>query len=248
MVAPEAHPFATSGGLSEVVGALSAALAGLGHRITTIIPRYARVPLTAGEAAHPEFRATLDLGGRTQPVAFVRREVGDGIAAVFVDAPELFGREGLYGTSQGDYPDNAFRFAVFARAALEYLRLRGERPSVIHAHDWQAGLVPAYQKMLFSPDPLVGGVPAVFTVHNLAFQGIFPASTIPQIGLPWDVLHVQAMEFWGQISYLKSGINFSERITTVSPAYAKEALSPAGGFGLDGVLARRADDFTGILN
>lgn len=248
MVTPEAHPFATSGGLSEVVGALSSALSSLGHRITTIMPRYARVQLTAEEAARPEFRATLELGGRTQPVAFVRREVGERAGVVFVDAPELFDRDGLYGTSQGDYPDNALRFAVFARAALEYLRLRGERPSVIHAHDWQAGLVPAYQKMLFSPDPIVGGVPAVFTVHNLAFQGLFPASTVPQIGLPWDVLHVQAMEFWGQISYLKSGINFSERITTVSPAYAKEALSPAGGFGLDGVLARRADDFTGILN
>jgi starch synthase len=248
MVASEARPFATSGGLAEVLGALPQALAGLGHRVTTIIPRYRRVQLTAEESASPEFRATLDFNGSSQPVAFVRRELGDRISVVFIDAPELFDRDGLYGTSEGDYADNAYRFAVFSRAALEYLRLRGERPSAIHAHDWQAGLVPAYQKMLFSPDPVVGGVPAVFTVHNLGFPGIFPASTLPQIGLPWDVLHVQAMEFWGRISYLKSGINFSERITTVSPGYAREALTKEAGFGFDGVLARRADDFAGILN
>ena len=113
---------------------------------------------------------------------------------------------------------------MFSRAALEYIRLRGVRPSVIHVHDWQAGLVPAYQKMLFSPDPVVGGVPVVFTIHNLAFQGIFPADTLDQIGLPRDVLHVEAMEFHGRISYLKAGINFSERITTVSPTYAREML------------------------
>ena len=107
---------------------------------------------------------------------------------------------------------------------------------MIHAHDWQAGLVPVYQKMLFSPDPIVGGVPVVFTIHNLAFQGLFPAATVEPIGLAWDVLHVEAMEFWGQISYLKAGINFSERITTVSPTYATEIAAPELGFGFDGIL------------
>ena len=137
---------------------------------------------------------------------------------------------------------------MFSRAALEYLRLRGRRPSVIHAHDWQAGLVPAYQKMLFSPDPVVGGVPVVFTIHNLAFQGIFPVGTLDEIGLPRDVLHVEAMEFYGRISFLKAGINFSERITTVSPTYAREILERQNGFGFEGVLARRAEDLRGILN
>ena len=118
--------------------------------------------------------------------------------------------------------------------------LRGVRPSVIHAHDWQAGLVPAYQKMLFSPDPVVGGVPVVFTIHNLAFQGVFPADTLSQIALPPDVLHVEAMEFYGRISYLKAGINFSERITTVSPTYAREILTPEMGFGFEGDPARAA--------
>jgi starch synthase len=165
-----------------------------------------------------------------------------------VDAPDLFDREGLYGTADGDYADNAWRFAVFSRAALEFARLSGQRPSIIHAHDWQTGLVPAYQKMHFSHDPIVGGVPSIFTIHNLAFQGIFPAATLDEIGLGWEVFNVQAMEYFGKISYLKAGINFSEKITTVSPNYAREVVTPEMGFGFNGVLARRQSDLVGILN
>jgi starch synthase len=261
MVGPEMRPFATSGGLSEVLAALPQALTRLGHRVTVIIPRYRRVAIgpnlgTVSPTPHraepaPDVQATeatIDMGGRQFRVGFYVTEIGERLSAVFVDVPELFDRDGLYGNGDGDYPDNAIRFAVFSRAALEYLRLRGRRPSVIHVHDWQAGLVPAYQKMLFSPDPVIGGVPVVFTIHNLAFQGIFPVQTLGEIGLPRDVLHVEAMEFYGRISYLKAGINFSERITTVSPTYAREVLERQNGFGFEGVLARRSDDLLGILN
>ena len=258
MVASEMHPFATSGGLSEVVNALAAALGRLGHKVTVIIPRYRRVAVAPGvlpqsptphrAEAGADLSAVLAMGRRHQPVSFNRRPISDRVEVVFVDAPELFDRDGLYGDNGSDYSDNAYRFATFSRAALEYVRLRGVRPSVIHVHDWQAGLLPAYQKMLFSPDPVVGGVPVVFTIHNLAFQGVFPADTLNQIGLPWEVLHVEGMEFHGQISYLKAGINFSERLTTVSPTYAREVLSPETGFGFDGILRRRADDLVGILN
>jgi starch synthase len=181
-------------------------------------------------------------------VTFLERTVVRNVTLVLVDAANLFDRDALYGTAEADYADNGWRFALFSRAALEYARLRGTRPAIIHTHDWQTGLVPVYQKMQLSPDPHVGGVPVVFTIHNLAFQGVFPASTLPDIDLPWEVMHLQAMEYWGQISYLKAGINFSEKITTVSPTYAKEIVSPELGFGMDGVLARRAADLTGILN
>jgi starch synthase len=258
MVASEAHPFATSGGLAEVVGSLSDALARLGHRVTIVLPRYSNPtamaratgvsPLPPRSGAGSAEDTVLDFGRRQQHVSYQRHAVGAGVTAVFVEAPDLFDRDGLYGNEDGDYTDNAFRFAVLSRAALEYIRMRGERPSVIHAHDWQAGLVPAYQKMLFSSDPIVGGVRAVFTIHNLAFQGIFPAGTISEVGLPWDVFNVRALEFWGQISYLKAGINFSERVTTVSPGYAREVTTPGMGFGFDGVLADRGGDFTGIIN
>jgi starch synthase len=258
MVASEMHPFATSGGLSEVLGALPQALTRLGHSVTVIVPRYRRVALGpatgAGNQASdraeqaPDLETTLDMGQRQFRVRFHGQNVAERLSAVFVDVPELFDREGLYGAADGDYPDNAIRFATLSRAALEYLRLCGRRPSVIHVHDWQAGLVPAYQKMLFSSDPIVGGVPVVFTIHNLAFQGIFPARTLAEIGLPRDVLHLEAMEFYGNISYLKAGINFSERITTVSPTYASEILEPQNGFGFEGVLGRRSADLSGILN
>jgi starch synthase len=242
MVASEAHPFAKTGGLAEVAGALPLALARLGHRVTLVVPRYRGI-----RAGRPD-RTALSIGGRTQQVGYAKSRLAPGVEAVLVDAPELFDREAIYGTAAGDYADNAWRFAVFSRAALEYARRTGERPSVIHAHDWQTGLVPAYQKMLFSSDPIVGRVPAVFTIHNLAFQGLFPAATIDEIGLGWDVFDVQALEYWGQISYLKSGINFSERITTVSPTYASEILTPEMGMGFDGVLRRRSADLSGILN
>ncbi len=242
MVASEARPFATTGGLAEVVGSLPQALARLGHAVTVILPKYRETDDAPGD------EVVLDLGHARHVVGFVEKQIAPRVTAVLIDAPDLFQREGLYGNQLGDYADNALRFAVLCRGAIEYLRRRGERPSVIHAHDWQAGLVPAYQKMFFSDDPIVGGVPSVFTIHNLAFQGLFPASTLADIGLPWDVFNVQAMEFWGQISFLKAGINFSERLTTVSPRYAKEILTSDMGFGFDGVLTRRSRSLVGILN
>jgi starch synthase len=245
MVASEAHPYAKTGGLAEVAAALPAALGRLGHRVTLVLPRYRGVDIAGARSQ----TISIQLGGRAVRVLFRTAEERAGVTAVFVDVPELFDRDGgLYNVNGVDYPDNAWRFAVFCRAALEYARLQGKRPSVIHAHDWQTGLVPVYQKMYFSPDPVVGGVPAIFTIHNLAFQGTFPASTLPSIGLGWEMLDMQALEFWNQISYLKGGINFSERLTTVSPTYAREILTPEFGFGLDGALRRRAGALTGILN
>ncbi len=244
MVAPEAHPFAKTGGLAEVAAALTDALARLGHSVVLVLPRYRGIDIAGAQ----RIDAPLRFGSREQSVAIYERQLSDRVKLALVDVPELFDREALYGTAAGDYPDNAWRFAVFGRAALEYPRLRGWRPSIIHTHDWQAGLVPVYQKMQFSSDPYVGGVPTVFTLHNLAFQGVFPASALAETGLGLEVMDVQALEFWGNISYLKGGINFSERITTVSPGYAREIVQPELGFGFEGVLARRSADLVGILN
>jgi starch synthase len=243
MVSSEAHPFAKTGGLAEVVGALPSALARLGHAVTIIVPRY------RGVAAGGETRAfSFDLGTRTITGRFHSIAMADGVRAVLVDVPEFFDRPGLYGVDGTDYPDNALRFATLSRAAIEYVRSEEQRPDVLHAHDWQAGLVPVYQKMRLTNDPFVGGVPVVFTIHNLAFQGVFPAAVLDAVGLPWEVLHPEALEYWGNVSFLKGGVNFSEKITTVSPTYAREILMPEFGFGFEGVLRRRAADLVGIVN
>jgi starch synthase len=244
MITPEAHPFAKTGGLAEVAAALPDALARLGHTATIVMPRYRGIQI--GDAARKDL--SIDFGRGALPFGVYERPLRDNVRAAFVDVPELFDRDGLYGSGSGDYPDNGFRFAFFSRAALEYVRDRGVRPSILHAHDWQAGLVPVYQKMHLSADPTVGGVPVVFTIHNLAFQGLFPPATLAHVGLGWEMLNVQAMEYWGQVSYLKGGINFSEKITTVSPGYAREIVRPELGFGFDGILSRRAADLVGILN
>ncbi|HEX5473038.1 MAG TPA: glycogen synthase GlgA [Vicinamibacterales bacterium] len=244
MVVPEARPFAQTGGLADVAGALPQALARLGHRVTVVMPHYRGIDI------RPEDRresARLPLG-EGQGVVFVERPLGPGVRIVFVDAPELFDRPALYGVGNDDYPDNWLRFAVLSLGAIEHARKEGRRPSVFHAHDWQAGLVAAYLKTRFADDPLVGGVPSVLTIHNLAFQGLFPPFVLPAIGLRWDLFRVDLLEYWGQVSYLKAGVNFSRMITTVSPTYAKEVLTPELGFGFDGILANRAADLVGILN
>ena len=156
MVSSEAHPFAKSGGLAEVAGALPDALARLGHTVTLVVPGYRGTIADRMKGQH----ATFSMGARAVNVTFHERVLKPGITAVLVDVPDLFDRPGLYGEGGSDYPDNAWRFAVFSRAALEYARIRGERPSVIHAHDWQTGLVPVYQKMHLPNDPVVGGVPS----------------------------------------------------------------------------------------
>ena len=244
MVTSEAHPFAKTGGLAEVLGALPAALARLGHDVTVILPRYRGIDLADAATT----RHAFGLAGKTIAVGFVERRLDNGVRIVLVDEPELYDREGLYGAHGRDYPDNGWRFAVLSRAALEYARVTGTRPSVFHAHDWQTGLVSVYQKMHFSNDPIVGGVPSVFTIHNIAFQGVFGASALPALGLGPELLDINALEYWGHISFLKGGVNFSEKITTVSPTYALEILRPDYGFGMEGVLQRRQVDLSGILN
>ena len=244
MVTPEAHPFAKSGGLAEVAGSLPAALVRQGHHVTVVLPRYRN---SAGDDRASR-RTDLVLGPRTFDVGYVEQSLPDGVRMVLVDAPALFDRPGLYGIDGQDYPDNALRFAVLSRAALEFARLEGQRPDVIHAHDWQSGLVPVYQKMHLSGDPVVGGVPVIFTIHNLAFQGVFDREALQTLGLGWEVFDPNALEYWGNISLLKGGVNFSEALTTVSPTYAQEMLTPELGFGFDGALRRRAADLVGILN
>ncbi len=244
MIASEVGPWAKTGGLADVLSALPAALARLGHQITVVLPRYRQVP--AGRVLD-EFSITL--GGERLGVAVHGLGDAPGVTVGALDCPALYDRDGgLYGPGHGDYGDNPRRFAFLCRAALEWVVRRGERPSIVHAHDWQGGLAPVYLRTHYAGDPVLGGVHAVFTIHNLAYQGLFPAVWLPALDLPWDLMQLDALEYWGKISLLKGGIQFSRVVTTVSPRYALEIQTPEYGCGFDGILRMRADDLVGILN
>jgi starch synthase len=222
MVASEAIPFAKTGGLADVIGTLPAALARLGHQVDVVVPRYRGVPLEQTDAA--------------------------GAHVVFVDNPAYFDREYLYGIGSRDYEDNAGRFGFFCRAALEWAAATGKRYDVVHAHDWHAGLVAVILATAFRTHTTLGGTPTVFTIHNVAYQGVFSPEWLPALGLGPDLMRVDALEFWGGISFLKGGILFSRVVTTVSPRYAQEIQTPEFGFGFDGIVRSRAPDLVGILN
>jgi starch synthase len=240
MVASEAQPFAKTGGLADVVGALPRALARLGHDVDVVIPRYRGI--TAGTSVGS---VTVALGGQVG-VADVWAVEDSGVRTIFIDYPAYFDRDYLYGVADRDYADNAERFAFFCQAALEWASTAG-RYDVVHAHDWQAGLVPILmQRADRGRWPIQPAT--VFTIHNLAYQGVFDASWLPRLGLGWELMRIDAMEYWGRVSYLKAGIVFSSLVTTVSPQYAKEIQTPELGFGFDGILRARSNDLIGILN
>ena len=171
---------------------------------------------------------------------FSRAELRDGARALLVDCPALFDRDALYGVDSAEYPDNPRRFAMLVRAALEFAARRGAAPSLVHAHDWQAGLAPVYLKTLYATHPVLGGTPSIFTIHNLAYQGLFAADWLPRLDLGWEQFTIDRLEYWGRISFLKGGINDARTITTVSPRYAGEIQTPEFGFGFDGILRERA--------
>jgi starch synthase len=242
MVASEAVPFAKTGGLADVAGALPRALARLGHEVEVVIPRYRGV--TAGERVG---RITVTLG--TQPLdAGVYAVSAGGVRTVFIDQPAYFDREGIYGSQGQDFADNPARFAFLSHAALRWAALTGARYDVVHAHDWQAGLVPVILSTSPQAVPALARVPVVFTIHNLAYQGVFEADWLPRLGLGSTLMRMDGMEYWGRISFLKAGIVFSRLVTTVSPRYAEEIQTPQYGFGFDGILRERAGKLVGILN
>ncbi len=242
-VASEVAPWSKTGGLGDVAGALPRALAARGHAIAVVTPRYGTIDPRAADLVRKD--AALRVRGEATAV-WVRKGAP---TVYFVENERLFGsRRGVYGEGGHDYGDNAERFTFLARAALALPAAVRLRPRVIHANDWQAGLVPFLLRHEHAQDPAVAGVRTVFTIHNLAYQGVFPKEVVPHLGLPWDAFRHEAMEFYDQISFMKAALTFADALTTVSPTYAREILTPEGGAGLDPVLRQRRADLHGILN
>jgi len=243
--ASECVPFSKTGGLADVVGALPRALAAAGHQVSVYVPRYRQTKLTDSRTVVRSITVPFDDHYRF--CSIVTAGSKSGVDHYFVEYPPFFDRDALYGTSSGDYPDNAERFALFSRAVLEASKILGI-PQIFHCHDWQSALIPVLLKTQYAEDPAFREVGTVFTIHNMGYQGLFPPDTLPLLTLPWDLLTISKMEFFGNVNFLKGALVFSDFITTVSRKYSQEIQTTEFGFGLEGVLHDRASTVTGILN
>lgn len=244
MVASEATPFAKTGGLADVLKGLPIALAKLGDEVAVVLPRYESVVITGAERIWHAM--PLAVGPRTFTVAIDQVTV-EGVRYMFVDCPPLYGRPGVYSEAGADYPDNPIRFAALNVAAIGIAR-DIFRADIFHGHDWPAGLLGPYLKASFADDPTFIDSKYVLTIHNLGYQGNFPATAAGDIGFAGTGFYSAGLEFWNQTSFLKAGIVWADAVTTVSPTYAREIQTPEFGFGMDGLLRARTAGVHGILN
>jgi starch synthase len=243
MVASEAAPFIKTGGLADVLGSLPAALVKRGDEVGVVLPRYRNAQVTAAQRIRTDL--SLPVGPRRFSVA-IDESVHNGVRYFLVDCPPLYDRAGVYNERGYDYLDNDIRFALLSQAALAVAR-DVFRPNILHAHDWQTGLLAPYLKVNLANDPAFFGVKCVMTIHNLGYQGNF-LNLLSELGLGPSLYHPDGIEFYGHVSFLKAGIVWSDAITTVSPTYAKEIQTPEYGFRFDGLMRSRSYKLTGILN
>ena len=212
-----------TGGLADVAGSLPAAMASLGVETLIMMPKY-------------------------RGVAISEKQIAPNVRARFIENEAYFNRAGLYGNDRGDYPDNLQRFSFFCHGALEAAKREGFHPDIVHAHDWQTALLPVLLKIKKASDPFFRDVKSVLTVHNLAYQGLFPHKQYGLLGLDPSLYSIDGFEFYGKINLLKAGLLYADAVTTVSPTYAKEIQTRQFGFGLEGVINKRSKNLHGILN
>lgn len=256
MAASEAVPYAKTGGLADVVGALPIELAKLGHRVTLVLPRYQRVAEQCRSARTVLQTRISGVGGLTELSLEEELVPTPGSAhplrVLAIGHDSYFDRKGLYQLNGVDYPDNLDRFSFFSRGILEavafVVKTEGMAVDVLHLHDWQTALSAVYLKALEQGRKVFRGTKTLLTLHNVGYQGIFPGDQYAKTGLPPALFTVQGLEFYGSINLLKGGIIFSDAVSTVSPTYAREIMTPEFGFGLEGVLTGRKGGCQGILN
>jgi starch synthase len=244
----EMAPYSKTGGLADVAYGLPKKLIQHGHEVTVITPRYGHIDVGAFDLRRRRTKLTISIHGRPVQGGYLEGLGPDGIGILFVDQPGYFERDGLYGSQGHDYPDNDERFAFFSRGVLEACRLCELAPDIVHCNDWQTGPVAALLETEYRDRPELNTTGTVFTIHDLANQGIFSPNAMMALGLPWSLFTPSNVEFFGKMNYLKSGLVFADKLTTVSHRYAAEILTPAFGCGLQGVLRERASDLRGILN
>ena len=258
MVSSEVVPFAKTGGLADVVGALATEFARLGHDVCVLLPAYRQVDALGYQVvdyarlAVPTAQGLVEarIQERTGPHSHV---TGSGrLRVLTVRHDAFFSRSGLYQEAGHDYPDNLERFAFFCRAVMELLVHFGEKDGwqadLLHVHDWQAALCAVYLRTLYQAKSALSNIRSVLTIHNLGYQGLFPAEHFSLTGLPAHLFTPAALEFYGKLNLLKGGLVFADRLTTVSPTYSEEIQTPEYGCGLEGVISGRKDVLHGIVN
>lgn len=250
-IASEAAPLAKTGGLADAVGAMARAQEQAGHKVAIFLPHYRiirQLGIVKPEVLIPSLPVHVAPGIR-QEVSLLKAELpGSKVTVYLLDHARSYDRDHLYGTPDGDYPDNPDRFVLLCRGALQALKEMKEEVDIVHAHDWQAALTPLYLRRTYAGEPVFAKAGAVYTIHNMAYQGAFPKESIVRVGLGWEMFTAEQLEFFGKVNFMKAGILYADRITTVSPTYANEIVTPEGGFGLDGLLRTRAADLAGVLN
>lgn len=245
LAASEVVPYAKTGGLADVAGALPLALEELGEEVIIAMPGYKQIHNVKFSA-----EGGSACGGKIQKVkeGISCSVIGKNIKVYFIENDLYFNRDGLYGDKTGDHKDNLDRFSYFCKRTLEMLKEINFKPDIIHAHDWQAALIPVYLKAVYKNDQFYKNIRTVLTIHNIGYQGLFAKDEFPKLGLDWDLFNMEGLEFFGKINILKGGMEFSDIINTVSSTYSKEIQTKEFGFGLEGVLNKRKDSVFGILN
>lgn len=244
----EAVPFAKTGGLADVCGKLPSVVAAAGHQCSIIMPAFDSIRRAQMPVEQTDMSFAIDMpGGRIVGARVLRSHLPGGVVPVyFVDQPQYFSRPNLYGDKHGDYRDNAERFIFFCRAALEVMKRMDSPVDLIQCNDWQTALVPALVQRNHTGFPR--DTPTVLSIHNLAYQGSFPAEAFESTGLPWDRFRSDSFEYYGSLNFLKTGIVTADRVCTVSPTYADEIKTPQHGCGLDPILRSLGDRVSGIIN
>jgi len=245
--ASECAPWAKTGGLADVVSALPRALATLGHKVSVFLPYYRQVAKLLPGLPVRLTSVTIPFPSYNRFPRILDGGVQEGVQYFFVDCPEMFDRESLYGTPSGDYGDNAERFGLFSRTVIEATKIIGI-PDVYHVHDWQAAMVAVLLRSTYFFDPVLRAVPVVLSIHNAGYQGWFPPRTIETLLLPWDMFTFEKLEQYDTLNFLKGGIVYADALTTVSRRYAEEIQTSEFGNHLEDVLRRRSPDLVGILN
>jgi len=235
LCASEVVPFAKTGGLADVAGALPLALEELGQEVIIVMPGYKAIQ-----------NSKIKIQKLKEGVSY--SIIGKNIKVYFIENDAYFNRDGLYQDKKGDYKDNLDRFSYYCKSTLELLKEINFKPDIIHVHDWQTALIPVYLKTLYKKIPFYKNTKTILTIHNIGYQGLFPKEEFPKLGLDWSLFSVEMLEFYGKINILKGGMIFSDIINTVSPTYSKEIQTKEFGFGLEGVLGKRKKDVFGILN